>query len=239
MSEVPRAAVTVLIGFDRAGESSVCLPPVTRSRRPVDRRSHERMTEPDLPGDADQPVCLSRASILVEIDAQRLGRAPENRHVTDRIRRDQQQHPLRGHLERPHTAQEAFLDPAREPFRIGESEAARELVRTQAVREFEQGQRITVGLGDDPVSHLGVQSTGDHGGQQVAGVGLGEALDDHAGNPRELVQGDAGGEDQREGIRFGAPGDKGQGLQGFLVDPLCVIDETQERSFSRKIGQQA
>lgn len=64
-------------------------------------------------------------------------------------------------------------------------------------------------------------------------------MEDHAGNPRELVQGDAGGEDQREGIRFGTPGDKRQGLQGFLVDPLCVIDKTQERSFSRKIGQQA
>ena len=125
------------------------------------------------------------------------------------------------------------------PSGSGKPEAARELVRTQAVRKLEQGQRITMRLRDDPVSHPRVQPTGDHGGQQVAGVRLGEALDDHPGNPRELVQGHAGGEDQREGIRFGAPGDKGQRLQGFPVDPLCVIDQTQERSFSRKIGQQA
>jgi len=171
------------------------------------------MTEPDLPGDTDQPVCLSRARILVEADAQRLGRAPQNWHVTDRVGRDQQQHPLRGHLERPHATQEAFLDPAREPFRIGQPEAARKLAGAQTVREFEQGQRITMRLGDDPVAHLGVQPAWDHGGQQVASVGLGEPPDDHAGDPRELIQGDAGGEDQREGIGFDAPGDKGQRLQ--------------------------
>ena len=37
VGEVPRAAITVLIGIDRAGQSAVCRSAVTRGRRTVDR----------------------------------------------------------------------------------------------------------------------------------------------------------------------------------------------------------
>ena len=192
MSEVPRTPVTVLIGIDRAGESNVCLPSAARGRRTVDRRSHERMTEPDLAGDTDQPVFLSWAGILIEADSERVSSAPENGHVTGRNCCDQQQHLLRRHRERPRAAQEAFLDPARKSFRIWKLEIACELARTQAVRQFEQRQWIAVRLGDNPVSHGRVEAAGDNGGEQVAGVGLGKAFDYNSRNPGERVQGGAG-----------------------------------------------
>ena len=225
MSQVPRTAVTVLIGVNCAAERTMRLAAVAWGCLAVDRRSHERMTEPDLPGDADQPVCLSRAGILIEADSQGAGSTPENRHVTDGIGCDQQQYLLRRCWKGPRAAQEAFLDPAGQPSRIWETEAAGQLVMAQAVREFEQGQRITVRLGDNPVSHPGVQPAGDDRGQQVAGVGIGEALDKNARNPSEVIQGDAGGEHQGEGIGFGTPRDEGQRLQGFLVDPLRIVDQ--------------
>jgi hypothetical protein len=85
------------------------------------------------------------------------------------------------------------------------------------------------------VSYPGVQPAGDHRGQQIAGVGLGQARDDNARDPRELVQGDAGGEDQGERIGFRTSRDKGQRLQGLLVDPLRIINQTQQRALRRQI----
>ena len=150
------------------------------------------MTEPDLAGDADQPVCLGRAGILIKADAKRLGSAPKNGRVPDGICRDQQQYLLRRHGKRPNAAQEAFLDPARDSFRIGEAEAACELVMAQAVRQFEQRQRIAVRLGNNAISHPGVEAARGNRGEEGAGVRLSQAFDNKPRNPRERVQGDAG-----------------------------------------------
>jgi len=101
VGQVPRAAVTVVLGISRARESSVGLAAVRRRGRPVDRRPHERMTEPDLVGDADQPVRLGGGDILIQAEPKRVSSAPENVRITGGIRRDQQQPLLRRRRERP------------------------------------------------------------------------------------------------------------------------------------------
>ena len=184
------------------------------------------MTEPDVAGHADQPVGLGRPGIRIKADAERVGRAPQDGRVPDRICRDQQQQLLSPEGRRPNAAQEAFLDPARKSFRNGETETAGGLVKTQTVRQFEQREWIAVRLGDNAVSHARIEAARGNRGEEGAGVGLSQAFDNKPRNPGERIQRDAGGEQQRKRIGFRAPRDKCEGLEGLLVDPLRIVDQT-------------
>ena len=62
----------------------------------------------------------------------------------------------------------------------------------------EQRQWIAVGLGDDAVSHSGIEAARGHRGEEGAGVGLSQALDHKPRHPSERIQPDAGGEQQRK-----------------------------------------
>jgi hypothetical protein len=193
------------------------------------------MTEPDVAGHADQPVRLGRPGICIKAEAKRVSGAPQNGRVPDGIRRDQQQQLLSREGRRPDAAQEALLDPARKPSRIREAETAGELVKTQTVRQFEQRQWVAVRLGDNAVPHPGIEAARGNRGEEGAGVGLGQAFDHKPRHPGQRIQRDAGGEQQRKRVRFGAPRDKRECLQGLLVDPLRIVDQTQEGSFGGEI----
>ena len=59
-------------------------------RGPVRGRTDERMTEPYARADLDQACRLGRFRRLGP-EAEPLGRAPQQRHITDRLRRRQQE----------------------------------------------------------------------------------------------------------------------------------------------------
>ena len=107
---------------------SCCL--LGERRRPVDRRTHQRMPEPHPPAELDQPRLHRRARRL-DRDAQPPGRPPHQRPVTGRIgRRQLQQQPRLGR-QSLQLAPEAVLDQARQRRGPGQAEPARQLRRAQ------------------------------------------------------------------------------------------------------------
>lgn len=106
--------------------------------------------------------------------------------------------------------------------------------------QFEQRQRVSARLGDDPLAYLLVQRHMAARGKQLPCVGVAQTIDEQAGQLVELshVAGQPDGE--HHGHRFGgdAPGEEGQCLQGGRVQPLRVVDHAQQRALTGLGGQQ-
>ena len=90
-------------------------------------------------------------------DPEPLGRSQQQQRFAYRLsRRDQQQtsHVIRECL---NTTNKTLLDSPGQPLRLDEAEAPRQLGRRQASRELEQGQRVPMRLGNDPVADWLIQ----------------------------------------------------------------------------------
>ena len=132
------------------------------------------MAEPHPRAELDQPGRLGRRC-RVRSDAQPLGCAQQQRDIADRLGGRGEQQLLRRSRKRLDAAQEALLDPTRQRRRVRQREAARQLRRRQPPGQLEQGERVAAGLGDDPVAYPLVQSPGDRGIEQRAGIAVSQA----------------------------------------------------------------
>ena len=118
------------------------------------------MPEPDAGSDLDQLRVLCRGE-RAPLDAEPLGRAPDERRVAHRLGRGQQQQSL-GRLGQLTGALEiVILEVAREVCRGEKPEAARQLRRAHAPRQLEQSERVAAGLRDDAVADAVVEPTRD------------------------------------------------------------------------------
>jgi hypothetical protein len=86
---VPGAAIGIDVGVGRLGQRSVRAAAIRRRRRPIDRRAHQRMSKAHARTELDQSSNFGRRR-RVEIEPKCLGCAPQQRWVTDRLRRGDQ-----------------------------------------------------------------------------------------------------------------------------------------------------
>ncbi len=239
-SAVPRPAVRVQPRVGRVGEGPVDLASLGRGRGPVGGRTDQRMPEPHPRADLDQGGRLGRFR-RGGPDAEPLGRAPQQRHVADRLGRRQYQQAPGRRRERHQLVHEALLDPAGQLHLHRQPEPARDRDRRPAARQLEQRERVAAGLAEDPVPHSRVERPGDRRVQQPAGVGRDQAPDHELGQPGKLmlVAGRAQREHQSDPLRQEAPRHERERLDRHPVKPLRVVDDADERLVLGHIGQQA
>ena len=182
---MPRAPIGIGLGIGRLGEREVHLTAVRNGCRLVDRRAHQRVTEPHKGTEVDQPGGLG-GSCGVRSEPEPVGRAPQQGRVAHRLGRGRQQQSPGVVRKRLEPAQEALLDPVRKRRDVGKSESACELCRRQCPRQLEQGERVTVRLGDDAVEHRLVQASGPRRVQERAGVARAEPSQQELGQPVQL-----------------------------------------------------
>lgn len=91
MRAMPCPPIGIHAGIGRLGQRAMRHAAVGLGCRPVDRRAHQRMAESHASTELDQAGGLGRGD-RVGSDAESLSRAPEQRHVADRLgrRREQQ-----------------------------------------------------------------------------------------------------------------------------------------------------
>ena len=138
------------------------------------------MPEPHVGADLQQLLRIGRGR-RIRSQSQRLCGTPQQRGVPGRVGR-RQQHQLLGRLrQHPNPAQVVVLEPALEVARqvcLGRvGEAAGQLGFAHPSGQLQQPQRVSPGLGDDPVANPLVQVTRDRGRQQSPRVLVGEPFD--------------------------------------------------------------
>jgi hypothetical protein len=170
----------------------------------------------------------------------RLSGAPKQVHVADRFRSGGEQEQLGVARQQRRSAQEAALDASAQRAGAGYGKASRELVRRHSSRQLEQRQRVAVGLLDDPVAHVLIKRRMHSHGQQVVGIRLFESGQRQRGKARELAHSGLLTKRDDDGDSLGRqpPSDERDRLQGRVVQPLRVIDETEQRVFTDARGQQ-
>ena len=90
---------------------------------------------------------------------------------------DGQQHEgLRAGREIAYLAQESVPEPLAHRKRLGQRCPAGELVGRVLGAELHERERVIVGVGQDAVGDLGVERTVDDRAEQLAGLGVGQAL---------------------------------------------------------------
>ena len=107
--------------------------------------------------------------------------------------------------------------------------------------ELDDGEGIATCFRDDSVPHALVQPTRNCGRQEVAGVSIGNALDDDLWELDELRRGVvlACSEQQTDRLGTDSARDERQRLRGGPVEPLGVIDDTQQRRVLGNVRHQA
>ena len=206
-------------------------PAVSGAARPVGRGTNQRMTEPHRRTELDQPFFLGRCFGLSP-DPELLGGAPQQGRIAQGFGGGDQQESLRLFRERPDAPEEAVLDLARQRQRPGKCEATCQLGRGQATGQLQQGERVAAGLGDDPVAHPLVEPPETRRVQQRPSITVAQATDRPFRQPLQLrcVARLADGEHQRDGLGQQPPRDEREGLRRDPVQPLCVVDQADERS---------
>jgi len=198
------------------------------------------MAEPHLPGEVDQPG-RDRGQCRIGLDAELVGGPPHQHRIADGLgRRHREQQPGRWR-ERFQPPPEAVLDPARQRRGVGQPEAARQLPGRQITRQFQQGERVSAGLGHDPVADSFVHRAGDHGQQQGARLVLDQPGYDQLGQPGQVTLGGrlAHREDQDDRLGRQAARDERERLRRGLVEPLRVVHHAYQRLLLGDVGQQA
>lgn len=134
---------------------------------------------------------------------------------------------------------EALLDHC--GYRVGLGESARHPGKSGGPGKFHQRERIAARLGQDAVPHPLVQRGADRRGQQRARILFAEPLKRTAGQLVQLGQAARLAHREHEGDRLGRDpaGQEGQRLGRRLIQPLCVVDDAQERAFPHGLHQES
>ena len=236
---MPRLAVGIGTWIGCRSQSPVHLPAVGQGRRPVDRGAQQRMTETHPGTQLDQPRILG-SDRSIRSDAEPLGSAPQQGHLTDRLRCRREQEPLRPGRKRPELSHEGLFNAARQRQRTGKPEAAGQLRDAQPPGQLQQRQRVAAGLGDDAVPHPLIQSPRGHRVEQRTGVIAVQALDRQQWQAPKLplLPGLSQREHQCDRFRQQAARGERQCLRRSLIEPLRIIDQAHQRPLLSRLRQQ-
>ena len=123
--------------------------------------------------------------------------------------------------------------------RPGRPEAAGEVGAGHAAGQFQQGQRVALGLRDDAAAHLVVERAGQGrvGAARARGRGR-SPVTSSTGSPARWALGFAGAEDQSDRVGCEATGGEPERLRRSLVEPLLVVDDADQRAVTGGLGEQ-
>ena len=105
----------------------------------------------------------------------------------------------------------------------------------QATLELEQGERIAMRLGDEPLQDPLIDSVGEHRAQQRRCGHISQALDDQLREPVYFVGDNARREDERDALGDQPACNERECLCRFAIEPLRVVDDAKQRSFGPEL----
>jgi hypothetical protein len=148
---------------------------------------------------------------------------------------------LRLGRKRPQLSPKALLDAARDRPDVWTAEPTGQLRRGQPPRQLHQRERVTPRLGDDPVPHPLVEPPRDHRVQQGAGIGVAQTLDHQLRKPHQplVLAGLTHREHDGDRFRQEAARDERKYLRRGPVEPMCIIDQADERRLLSHLRQQS
>jgi hypothetical protein len=158
-------------------------------------------------------------------------RAPQDDWIAERLRRGDQEEKSRVVRQALELPDEALLDPPHKCVWLQQPKATRELRHVQASRQLQQRKGIAAGLGDDPLPDPLIEYEPDARAEQRAGIVVSQAVKLQLGDVLELLAGIARREHDPDRLREQTPGDKRQRQRGRLIQPLCIVDHAQQRTF--------
>ena len=207
----------------------------------VDRGADQRVPEAHRVPDGEQVPRLRRRGRPGRVPEPRSG-LPQQLRVAGRIgRRRQQQHPGVGG-QAAGLPQVPLLELAADRHRVRQRRVAAQLARAELLADLDQGQRVAVGLGHDPLGHGRAQPRPSRGGQQLGGVPLGQPGHRQTGQPAEQA-GCGGGladrEDHGHGVGVQPAAHERERVGRPTVQPLGVVHQAEQRLPGGPVGQQA
>ena len=208
---MPRPTIGIGIGIGRLRQRPMRSTPLRQGRRPVYRGSHKRTAEADTRSDLDQLRVLRRSE-RAPFDTEPVSRSPDERRVTDRLGRGQNQQALRCGRQFAGAVEIEVLEMAREVCRGEKLEAACKLRSAHAPRQIEQSERVTAGFRDDAVADPVIEPTGHGAHEQRARILLTQPAQRQLGQALEVVSGIrlADGDHDRHRVRLQPSCDKPQ-----------------------------
>lgn len=137
---------------------------------------------------------------------------------------------------------ETALDAAWDIRSIGQFESSSQQCRLQAVGILEQCEGIPPRFGDDPINNLFAQWHDDRSCQQLSCFALAETSKANVRQPEKRVSvrfiDIAYGEYQDYALGRNPARNKCQDFRGCLVQPLCIINEAEQKVLLRRLGKQ-
>ena len=171
-------------------------------------------------------------------DAELLRSPQQQQWITHGLCRRKQQQTPRIVGDRADPLNEALLDPPRHRLRLWQAEASSQLRCRQSARQLEQRQRVPAHLRDDPVKDGLIQLDSQRRAQQCAGVTVGQAAHIYPVQVLELHARLTCCEHEPDPLSEQAASDKGQRQRRSLIQPLCIIDDAQQRTLLRLCREQ-
>ncbi len=197
------------------------------------------MTEHDALAERQQAVRLDGGSGRIR-DTEPLSRPPQERQVARWVggRHQQQAAGITRHPRQP--PREALLDPCGQGHRRRQTEATGELRRRQPARQLQQGEGVATRLDNDPLQHalvradpatLTATASAHHHAPEARREALAEPVsasgNSRAATTNAIFSASRRRADERKGARRGT------------IEPLRVVDDTEQRPLLGGLGQQA
>ena len=157
------------------------------------------------------------------------GCPPYHRRVAGRVGRRYQQQAARIIRQPGQTPRKALLDARGQRRRRRQPEPARQFDRRQPARQLQQGERVAVRLENDPIQHVLIQTSGQDRLQQRPRIAMPEGLDAKLRQSRQRVAHLTSSEHERDVLREQAAGHERERTCRRTIEPLGVIDDTQQR----------
>src|SRR3954453_12889406 len=153
---MPGAAIGIELWIRGVGEGPMDLASRLQAGRPVNRGTHQRMTEYHSAVERDQTCGLDRVRRGFGYP-ELLSGPPDEREISHWVGCCEEQEAPRITWETRQAPREALLDAGRQRHGGRQAKPARELGRRQPLRQLEQSERIAARFLDDPVEHALIQ----------------------------------------------------------------------------------
>ena len=176
-----------------------------------------------------QEACDSSRLGRLGADPHQPGRAPELWCAAELVGRCEQQQPLCLQRQLLRSAPERLLDPARDRCRCGRPEPHRQLGGRQAAGKLDQCERIAARLGNDSGADSLAERSLDGAYEQLARVLVGQAFDHHFGQACKLLAACSGREQEPDTVGEHPSRHERERLRRWAVEPLGIVDHTQQR----------
>ena len=237
-SQMPCPTVWIDIPIGRLGQCEVHTPALIRWRGSVDRGAHQRMPEPHGLLDREQPI---RGVSRRDIDPEPLGCTPDEHRVTDRLGSGDEQQEPRTRAESLQLGVESCSRAESATLAVGRPTGRN---RRQAAPRSSRGA-ARAARADCRASRRRC----DHGPARRDGHMTAERRSARASpfrSPRTSISGSprrspvrlARRKEKSDGLGQEPPRDEGERLGRHLVQPLRVVDDTQDRTLLRSPRQQ-